>query len=174
MKRFVTLAAAMLLLSGSLFAQRFGYINSEEILQQIPEYQEAQQEIEDISQQWQAELEKKYQAIEEMYREYQAQEVLLPEDVKKERQEAIFQAEREAKEYREKKFGYDGELFALQDAKVQPIQERLFRAVEATAKRKNINFIFDKAGEVTWLYTDAKYDLKADVLEELGIDPENE
>jgi len=170
MKRLTMFAAVLLMLSGSLFAQRFGYINSEDILAKIPEYQEAQQEIDEISQQWQAELEKKYQAIEEMYSEYQAQEVLLPEDVKKERQEAIFQAEREAKEYREKKFGYEGELFALQDAKIQPIQERLFRAVEATAKRKKINFIFDKAGDVTWLYTDASYDLAPDVLEELGIE----
>jgi outer membrane protein len=165
--------AAVLWLSSSLMAQRFGYINSEEILDKIPEYQEAQQEIDEISAQWQEELEEKYQKIEQMYSEYQAQEVLLPEDVKKERQEAIFQAEREAKEYREKKFGYEGELFSLQDAKIQPIQDRLFKAVEATAKRKKINFIFDKAGEVTWLYTDASYDLKLDVFEELGIEEED-
>lgn len=169
MKRISLFTIMALIGFSSLFAQRFGYVNTEEILNQIPEYQEAQSEIEEISQQWQQDLEQKYQAIEEMYTEYQRQEVLLPEDVRQERQEAIFAAEREAKEFREKKFGYDGELFTLQEAKLQPIQDRVFRAVETVATRKRYNFIFDKAGEVTWLYTDATYDLTQDVLVELGI-----
>ncbi len=169
MKRISLFTIMALIGFSSLFAQRFGYVNTEEILNQIPEYQEAQSEIEEISQQWQQDLEQKYQAIEEMYTEYQRQEVLLPEDVRQERQEAIFAAEREAKEFREKKFGYDGELFTLQEAKLQPIQDRVFRAVETVATRKRYNFIFDKAGEVTWLYTDAIYDLTQDVLVELGI-----
>ena len=111
MKRLSIFILMALIGFSSLFAQRFGYVNTEEILNQIPEYQEAQSEIEEISQQWQEDLEQKYQAIEQMYEEYQRQEVLLPEDVRQERQEAIFAAEREAKEFREKKFGYDGELF---------------------------------------------------------------
>ncbi|MEL6589769.1 MAG: OmpH family outer membrane protein, partial [Bacteroidota bacterium] len=98
-----------------------------------------------------------------------AEEVLLPEAVRQERQEEIFQAEREAKEYREEKFGYGGELFRLQESKVQPIQDKVFKAVETVAQRKRFDFIFDKAGEVTWLYTNATYDLTSDVMEELGI-----
>jgi outer membrane protein len=172
MKRITLLLSLLGLLVNWAWAQRTGYINSEEILNQIPEYQEAQQDIEEISQQWQQDLEEKYKTIEQMYEEYQRQEVLLPEDVRQERQEAIFAAEREAKEYREKKFGYDGELFTLQEAKLTPIQDRLFKAVETVAKRKRYNFIFDKAGEVTWLYTDASYDLSQDVLLELGIETE--
>lgn len=151
------------------YAQRIGYVNTEDIMEKIPEYQAAQSEIERVSQKWQKELEEKYSAIEQMYNEYQAQEVLLPEDIKQEKQEEIFQAEREAKEYREKKFGYSGELFALQESKVKPIQDRVFRAVEAVSKRKKYDFVFDKAGEVTWLYTNATYDLSDDVLSELGL-----
>lgn len=173
MKRLIlTLSLAVLALT-TLQAQRFGYVNTEVILNKIPEYQEAQGEIDEISQQWQADLEEKYQNIEQMYEEYQRQEVLLPEDVRQERQEAIFAAEREAKEFREKKFGYDGELFSLQEAKLQPIQDRVFRAVETVAKRKRINFMFDKAGEVTWLYTDATYDMTDEVLVELGIEEDD-
>ncbi len=154
-------------------AQRMAYVNTDEILNQIPEYQEAQSEIEEISQQWQQDLERMYQEIERMYEEYQRQEVLLPDDIRQERQDAIFTAEREAKEFKEKKFGYDGELFTLQRAKLEPVQEKVFKAVETVAKRKKYSFIFDKAGEVTWLYTDANYDMSDDVLLELGIGDDN-
>lgn len=173
MKRLIlTLSLAALAVS-AVHAQRFAYVNTEVVLGKVPEYQEAQGEIDEISQQWQADLEEKYQTIEQMYEDYQRQEVLLPEDVRKERQEAIFAAEREAKEFREKKFGYDGELFSLQEAKLQPIQERVFKAVETVAKRKKYNFIFDKAGETTWLYTDATYDMTEEVLVELGVEEDD-
>ncbi len=154
-------------------AQKVGYVDTDYILNKIPEYKSAQDEVERISQQWQKELEKKYQDIEQMYADYQAQEVLLPEDVKARRQEDIFTAEREAKEYREQKFGYDGELFALQEAKVRPIQDNLMKAVSTIASRKRLDFIFDKAGGVTWLHTNAQYDASNEVLEELGYPQEN-
>ncbi len=154
-------------------SQKVGYVDTGLILEKIPEYNIAQQEIDRISQQWQKELENKYSDIETMYANYQAQEVLLSEDVKRQRQEDIFQAEREAKEYREKKFGYEGELFQLQEAKVKPIQEKVFKAVETIAERKRFAFVFDKAGEVTWLFTDANWDLTEDVLGELGVEEDN-
>jgi outer membrane protein len=169
MKKLFALAIVLGTAMSMSFAQRVGYVNTEDIMEKIPEYQSAQSEIERVSQKWQKELEEKYAAIEQMYNEYQAQEVLLPEDIKQEKQEDIFQAEREAKEFREKKFGYTGELFSLQESKVKPIQDRVFRAVEAVSKRKKYDFVFDKAGEVTWLYTNAVYDLSEDVLTELGL-----
>ena len=156
-------------LAGSFtFAQKVAYVDSDYIMDKIPEYKAAQDEVERISERWQQELEKMYKDIETMYSDYQAQEVLLPEDVKQERQEEIFQAEREAKEYREKKFGYNGELFSLQESRVKPIQDKVFRAVETIAKRRRFDMVYDKAGETTWLYTNASYDLSDEVLEELG------
>ncbi|MEM8899501.1 MAG: OmpH family outer membrane protein [Bacteroidota bacterium] len=151
------------------YAQRIAYIDSEFIMDQIPEYQAAQDEIDRISQKWQEELEGKYRSIEQMYSEYTAGEVLMTEDTKRDKQEAIFAAEREAKEYREKKFGYSGELFELQESKVNPLQEKVFKAVETVAKRKKYDYVFDKSGEVTWLFTNSTYDLSQLVLEELGI-----
>ncbi|RMG54570.1 MAG: OmpH family outer membrane protein [Bacteroidetes bacterium] len=169
MKKILLSLSLLLFAAVSVHAQKMAYVDTEYIMGQIPEYKSAQDEIERISQQWQEELEAKYQAIEQLYADYQAQEVLLPEDVKQEKQEEIFQAEREAKEYREKKFGYDGELFALQESKMKPIQDRVFRAVETIAKRRRFDLVFDKAGEVTWLYTNATYDLSNEVLEEMGF-----
>ena len=172
MKKLFTLAIILISAMSFATAQTTGYVDTEKIMEKIPEYKEAQEDIERISERWQKELEAKYQEIEEMYSEYQAREVLVSEDVKREKQEEIFQAEREAKEYREKKFGYNGELFDLQENKVKPIQDKVFRAVETIAKRKRIDFVFDKSGETTWLYTNAVYDLSNDVMEELGISDE--
>ncbi|MEL7533519.1 MAG: OmpH family outer membrane protein [Bacteroidota bacterium] len=169
MKKVFALSMALILFTGVAMAQKIGYVDSNYIMEQIPEYEQAQTEIENISKKWQDELERRYQSIEQMYTDYTAEEVLLPEAVRQERQEEIFQAEREAKEYREEKFGYSGELFRLQESKVQPIQDKVFKAVEAVAARKRFDFVFDKAGEVTWLYTNATYDLTTDVLEELGF-----
>ncbi|MEM6263028.1 MAG: OmpH family outer membrane protein [Bacteroidota bacterium] len=157
---------------GMLSAQKVGYIDSEKIMAKIPEYQSSQQEIERVSEKWQKQLEEKYAAIEQLYQNYTAQEVLLPEDIKKEKQEEIFKAEREAKEFRESKFGYNGALFLLQESKVKPIQDKLMRAVAVVAKKKRYAFVFDKAGEVTWMYTDGGYDISDDVLEEMGYKEE--
>lgn len=173
MKRNLIVFATLMCVGTALMAQRVGYVDTNQILEKIPEYAAAQEEVERISQQWQQELEQKYQTIEQMYTDYQAQEVLLPEDVKRAKQEEIFEAEREAKEFREKKFGYEGELFQLQEARVKPIQDKVFKAVEKTAKRKRVDFVFDKAGEVTWLYTNATYDLTDEVLRDLGLSDED-
>lgn len=172
MKQVLSLIALLALTVSLGVAQKVAYVDSKYILEKIPEYNTAQEEVERISEKWQQDLEEQYQAIEQLYSDYQAQEVLLPEDVKQEKQEEIFQAERAAKEYREKKFGYEGELFTLQESKVRPIQDRVFRAVETISKRKRFDLVFDKAGEVTWLYTNATYDLSNDVLEELGYEVE--
>ncbi|MDX1907774.1 MAG: OmpH family outer membrane protein [Bacteroidia bacterium] len=169
MKKILTLTLISLMTLSAAVAQRVGYVDSNKIMEQIPEYKAAQDEIERVSQKWQKELEAQYQNIEKLYKDYQEQEVLLPEDVRVARQEEIFQAEREAKEYREKKFGYNGELFALQESKVKPVQDQVMRSVEKVAQKKRYDFVFDKAGEVTWMYTNNLYDLTNDVLVDMGL-----
>ncbi|WNJ16488.1 OmpH family outer membrane protein [Pontibacter sp. G13] len=174
MKTILSLMMALFLSVGAAMAQKVAYVDTKYIMEQIPDYQTAQEEVDRISQKWQQELEQMYQEIERLYREFQTQEVLLPEDVKRERQEEIFAKEREAKEFREKKFGYNGELFTLQDTKVRPIQDKVFKSIEAVAKRRRFDIVLDKAGEVTLVYTNAQYDLSDLVLEDMGIDMEGE
>ena len=174
MKRLIVLACV---LTGSLLmlqAQKVGYVNTEDIMQKMPEYKEAQSEIDQISNLWQTELEKKYAAIEQMYQEYAAQEVLYTEEVKQQKQDAIFQLERAAKEYREEKFGYNGNLFSLQENKLKPLQEKIMKAVKEVITRRKYAMVFDQAGNTTWLYTDPAYDLGPEVLEELGLGEEEE
>ncbi len=171
MKKLLAILIVSMLATAS-FAQKIGYIDSEEIMEKLPEYTEAQAEIDRFSQQWQDELEKKYAEIERLYKEYTASEVLLPEDTKKDKQQEIFDAERDAKEYRESKFGYNGDLFQLQTNKIKPIQDRIMRAVKVVAQKKKFAMVYDKAGDVTWLYTDPAYDLSDEVRKELGIEDE--
>jgi outer membrane protein len=171
MKRLIVYVFILFATLPISFAQKIGYVNSKDIMAKLEEYNSIQDEINRTSQKWQQELEKMYQTIEEKYRDYQANEVIMPEDVRKDKQDEIFKLEREAKEYREKKFGYNGELFQLQDTKVKPIQEKVMKAVEAVAQRKRVDFVFDKAtGDVSWLYTNATFDLTPDVKKELGVE----
>ncbi len=171
MQKIIISTILLCSLAFSGFAQKIGYVNSKDVMAKMNEYNIAQKEINSVSEKWQQELEKQYQTIEEKYRDYQANEVIMPEDVRKERQEEIFKLEREAKEYREKKFGYNGELFQLQDTKVKPVQEKVMKAVASVAEKKRVDFVFDKAaGDVNWLYTNAIFDLTDDVKKELGLD----
>ena len=168
MKKVFTLIALFSLMGLTTFAQRIGYIDSDYVMSNIPEYQSAQDEIEDASERWQEELEKMYQDIERLYSEYQAGEVLMTEETRKERQEEIFGSEREAKEFRETKFGQEGEIFKLQESKIRPIQDKVFKAVEAVSRKKRLDFVFDKSGEVNWLFANPTFDMSKEVLAEMG------
>ena len=168
MKKLVAISILLFAFHSLSQAQKVGYVDTKGIMEKIPEYAAVQSEVDRLSQQWQEGLEKMYADIERMYKEYTAQEVLLPEDVKIAKQEEIFAAERKAKEYRESKFGYEGALFKIQQSKIRPIQDKVFKAVETVAKRRKVAMVFDKAGEITWLYTDATYDLSDEVLKEMG------
>lgn len=153
------------------WAQRFGYVDSQYILEQMPEYQNAQKEIEQMSQQWQQEVEAAYQKIEQMYQDYRAREVLLSKDDKQRMQDEIMQEEKKAKELQRQHFGVEGDLFKMRQEKMKPIQDRLIQTIEAVAKEKKTEMIFDKSGSMILLYSDPKFDYTKDVLQKLGITP---
>ena len=174
MKKTIALGLLIAGLLVSAFGQKVGYVNTELIMNKMEEYKEAQKEIDRFSNEWQSKLEEMYADVERLYTEYTAIEVLLEEDDKEAKQAEIFAKEREAKEYREDKFGYNGALFRLQEAKVRPIQDKVISAVKTVAKRKKFAMVYDKAGETTWLYTDPAYDLSDEVVEELGLKEDKE
>ena len=99
----------------------------------------------------------------------QAEEVLLPEDVRKQRQEDIFAEERKAKDYKQSKFGFDGELYKVQDDKVKPIQDKVYTAIEEVAKERRLDFMWDKSAKGGLLYTNAAFDRTDDVMVKLGL-----
>ncbi|TNF25349.1 MAG: OmpH family outer membrane protein [Bacteroidetes bacterium] len=155
-------------------AQRFGYVDTEYILESIPEYQKKQQELNEISVQWQQEIEAMYAEIDRMYKDFQAEQILLTDDMKRKREEQIIEKEKEAKEKQKQRFGFQGDLFRKRQEFTKPIQDKVYAAVKEIADARGYAVIFDKAGTLTMLYTSEKYDLSEDVLEEMGFSAKTE
>jgi len=167
-------ALIILILLGTMtgaFAQRFAYVNTDYILANIPAFEEAQDKIDAMSEEWGQEIAKKQKGIEELYRKFQNEQYLLTEEVKKERISQIESKERELKDYQKSKFGYEGELFQKREELIKPIQDDVFAAIEKLAKDRGYDFIFDKANSTTVLFANTKNDRSDDVLRALGITP---
>jgi len=152
-------------------AQRFAFVDTDYLLNQIPEYRSAQKEIDQMSDQWQKEVEAKYMEIEKMYKTYQVEKPLLTASDRKKREEQIISKERETKSYQNKIFGFEGELFKEKEKRIKPIQDKIYTAIQKVAKDNALDFIFDKGGQMSMLYTNAKFDKSDAVLDELGVVP---
>ncbi|MCF8233519.1 MAG: OmpH family outer membrane protein [Bacteroidales bacterium] len=168
MKKFVLIMIALFSMSAFTYAQKYAYVDTEYILNNIPEYKDAQTILDDLSVKWQKEIEDKLAKIERLYKEYQSEAVLLPEDVKRKREDEIIAREKEVKELQKKYFGQEGMLFQKRQELVQPIQEKVFNAIEKISVTKNYDFVFDKAGSLSILFADPGLDISDDVLDEVG------
>ena len=171
MKKFAFLTFILMLAATLAGAQKFAYVDSQYILDNIPEYAEAQAQIDELSQEWQKEIEAKFAEVDKMYKDYQAQSVLLPEDMKKKKEQEIVDKEREAKELQRQRYGKDGDLFKKRQELIKPIQERIYNAIQEISTDGNYMIVFDKAGGLSILYANPKYDLSDEVLDNLGANP---
>ena len=158
----------LVMIASTAFSQKYAYVDTEYILDNIPEFKDAQDELDDMSKKWQKEIEQLYAKVEEMYKKYQAEAVLLPDDIKQKREEEIVTKEKEVKDLQRQYFGPSGELFQKRQELIQPIQEKVFNAIETIATTSNFAFVFDKAGGTTLLWGNAKFDISDDVLDEVG------
>jgi outer membrane protein len=157
-----------------VFAQRFGYIDTDFILNKMPEYAKAQDEINQLSEAWEKEIQDMDKKIEAMYSDLQAEQVLLTDEMKKDRQSAIQKKEADLKEYQKKVFGFGGLFFLKKQELIKPIQDKVWDAVDKVAKQNNLAIVFDKAGELVMIYTDPRYDYTDFVLDELGLGDPND
>jgi outer membrane protein len=155
-------------------AQRFGYIDTDFVLNKMPEYKKAQDEIDQLSAAWEKEVQDMAKKIEGMYSAFQAEQVLLTEEMKKERTTAIQKKEAEMKEYQKKVFGFGGLFFLKKQELIKPIQDKVWDAVDKVAKQNNLAIVFDKAGELVMIYTDPRFDYTDFVLDELGLGDPND
>lgn len=174
LKKLLLALPLLLCTFGTAFAQKFGYIDTEYILSKMPEYNEAQNEVDQLSISWQKEVKDLYLEIDNMYSKLKAEEVLLTKEMYDERLAEILQKEDEAKEYQAKVFGVDGLYFLKKKELVKPVQEKLYEAVEKVAKDKRLQIIFDKSGDLVMIYTNPIHDYTDFVLEELGLGDEND
>lgn len=152
-------------------AQKFAYIDTQYILDNIPDYKTAQQTLDQISIGWQKEIEAKYAVIDKLYKDYQAEQILLTDEMRKKREAEIVEKEKEVKELQKAKFGYEGELFKKKQDLVKPIQDKIYNAVKKLATDQSLAIIFDKSSDLTILYSNPKYDKSDDVLTAMGFKP---
>jgi len=157
------------LLAAPVFGQRFGYIDSKYILEKMPEYKAAENDIEAQSKKWQTELDGMYAKVEKLFKNYEAERVLLQPDVQKKREAEIEAEEKKAKDFQKSKFGYNGELYKLREEKMKPIQDKLFKAVDDYAKEKRVDVIFDKSGGNTLIYANPDFDYSEAIIKKLGV-----
>ena len=165
---FVTLSivSAMLLPAQ---AQKFGYIDSEFITSKMPDYKKAQDEMEKFSDKWLKDVQDKYTELEKLRLQFQQEEILLTPDMKRERQKAIDDKESAVKDMQNKVFGMSGLMFQKKKELMKPIMDDINKACEKVARQKQLMFIFDKAGDISMIYTDPRHDYTDYVIEALGI-----
>lgn len=168
MKKTVLITAAFVVMTFASIAQKLGYVDTEYILNQIPEYKAAKAELDKTSADWQKEIEAKYAEIDKLYKAYQAEQILLTDDLRKKRENEIINREKEAKDLQKQHFGVDGDLFKKRMELVKPIQDKVYNAIKTIAEKSGMGMIFDKASDMMMLYANPKYDKSDDVLSFLG------
>ncbi|RKD90555.1 OmpH family outer membrane protein [Mangrovibacterium diazotrophicum] len=159
---------AFLVVAGAAMAQKYAFVDTEYILENIPAYTAAQDQLDQISQQYQKELETMHAELEKMYTDYQSEAVLLSDDMKRKREDVIISKEKDYKSLQRQYFGPEGDLYKKREGLVKPIQDDIFNAVQDLANEGGYAVIFDKAGSMSMLYTNPKFDLSDQVLQKLG------
>lgn len=168
MKRTVVLILIAVMTSVFAAAQKYGFVDSEYIRKNIPAFNKAQDQLDNLSEQWEKEVSDGYAVVEQMYKSYQNDVVLLSQDMKAKREEAIIAKEKEIKELQNKYFGMEGELFKKREELVKPIQDEILKAIKTIAAEGGYSAIFDTASGGNILFANPKFDISDQVLEKLG------
>ncbi len=169
MKKILVALLLCTVISIGSYAQRYAVIDSKYILEKIPEYKAAQEKLDLFSKQWQQEIDKKAADLDKMYKDYDAEQVMLSDDLKKKREDELFNADKALKDLQRKRFGYEGDIFKKRQELIKPIQDRVYTAVQKLAVSKLYDFILDKSEGITVIFADPKLDRSDDVLKELGV-----
>jgi outer membrane protein len=148
-------------------AQRIACVDVNKVLESIQEYQGSQQELDNLATKWRQEIAQEYDVIKGMYNKYQAEQVLLSDEARRQREEEIMNKEKEVRDMQKTKFGPEGALFQKRQELVRPIQDKVYAAIEAYAQERGFDFIFDKGGSAGMIFSSAQYDKTADILDRL-------
>ncbi|HQW92170.1 MAG: OmpH family outer membrane protein [Chitinophagaceae bacterium] len=169
MKKLFILATCILLLATVTQAQRYAVIDSKYILDKLPEYKDAQKLLDQFSEQWQQEIDQKQAMMDKMYKDYEAEQVMLSDVLKKKREDELYNKEKELRDLQKKRFGFEGDLFKKRQELIKPIQDRVYNAVQKLATEKQYDFILDKSEGITVIFADPKLDKSADIIRNLGV-----
>lgn len=169
MKKILFIGSLFCLVALSLKAQRYAIIDTKYILNKLPDYTSADKKLQIIGEQWQKEIDNKQAELDKMYKNYDAEQFMLTEDLKKKRETELFNKEKEVRDLQKKRFGYEGDLFKERQKIVKPIQDKVYNAVQKIAVARGYDFILDKSEGITVIFADYKLDKSDDILRELGI-----
>ena len=165
----ILIALCFLGIAFTTSAQRYAVIDSKYILDKLPEYKEAQKKMDQFSEQWQSEIDKKQADLDKMYKDFDAEQVMLSDELKKKREDELFNKDKELRELQRKRFGFEGDLFKKRQELIKPLQDRVYNAIQRLAVQKSYDFILDKSEGITVIFADPKLDRSDDVLRFLGV-----
>jgi outer membrane protein len=168
MKKLISILTLAIVLVLPAMAQKYAFVDTDYILNKIPSYKAAQDQLDKLSEQYQTEVKTRYEEIDKLYRDYQAEKVLLTDDMKSKREEQIVTKEKEAKKLQNDYFGEEGLLFKKREELVKPIQDEVYNAVKEIANESGYAVIFDTSSSTSMLYTNPRYDVSDEVLTRLG------
>ncbi len=151
------------------FSQKYAIINTRYILDNMPEYKQAQTQIDGIAAGWQKEIDTKQTELDKMYKDFEAEQVMLSDDLKKKREDQLFNKEKDLRDLQRKRFGFEGDLFKKRQELVKPIQDKVYNAVQKMAVTRGYDFVLDKSEGITIIFADPKLDKSEDVLKDLGV-----
>ncbi len=169
MKKIFFLVLVISLSVIAVNAQRYAIIDTKYILDKMPEYKDADKKLQLISEQWQKEIDEKQAQLDQMYKNYDAEQFMLSDELKKKREDELFNNEKELRDLQKKRFGYEGDLFKERQKLVKPIQDKVYNAMQKIAVARGYDFVLDKSEGITVIFADPKLDKSDDVLKELGI-----
>jgi outer membrane protein len=169
MKKIIVFAALLMFAGIQSQAQRYAVVDTKFILDKLPEYKEAQKRLDDFSELWQKEIDDKQAALDKMYKSFEAEQVLLSDELKKKREDELFVREKEVRDLQRRRFGFEGDLFKRRQELVKPVQDKVYNAIQKIAVNRQYDFILDKSEGITIIFADPKLDRSEDVLKELGV-----
>ncbi len=166
----ILITSILILVSSISFAQlKIGYIDSDTIMDQLPDVQDARQKLDALIQEWQSELNKLENEWKTKYDDYEKRKLIMSDQTRAETEAALVKLETDMAQYREKKFGTNGELFQKQDELMKPVQNKIFTALKELAEQEDFDFVFDRSGDIMILFAKEKYDLTTRVLDKLKL-----
>ena len=169
MKKLFFILLSVFVTATTVSAQRYAIIDTKYILDKMPAYRDADKKLTQTAETWQREIDGKQAELDQMYKNFDAEQFMLSDDLKKKREDQLFNKEKELRDLQKKRFGYEGDLFKERQKLVKPIQDKVYNAIQKMSVNRGYDFVLDKSEGITVIFADPKLDKSDEVLRELGI-----
>lgn len=171
MKYFIISVSLFVIFSSLTNAQlKIGYIDSDTVMDKLPDVQDARMKLDALIKEWQDELKALEDAWKAKYDDYEKRKLIMTDQTRGETEAELIKLENDIAQFRDKKFGTNGELFQKQDEFMKPVQNKIFNAIQLVAEEDNLDFVFDRSGDIMILFAKEEYDISQKVLDKLSIE----